>query len=497
MTENKKMLVAPMALFAFSAFTLFWNLGDRLLWGDEAETALLAVNITKFGLPVASDGRNVVTLLGVGKDTNAAGVWTWSPWLDEYAAAASFAVFGNSTFAARFPFALAGLAGTIFFAYFAHRVYRRNDVTLFATLLFATNASIVLHARQCRYYAIVVLAQMLLLYGCHAVYKGRARSGAVWIVVGLVAQWYCNYILATCNALAVVLAAAAFRRLAPQLLKPFLVSIGIFAAAALPWLLYAGAGQQSGLIGFQDFSKKVFFYTKHVLPYLVPIVIGLTYFRNASKNSGRLFINCPNAEELATYAFLFPLFAAYFAVLLVTPGYFYRYLVPLIPVLILCFAHVVCLIADTRCRYGAMAAVFLVFNAVPCVRLLADITSHYENSVGDVVAFLNKNAKPDDRVYVPDPAFPVIFHTGLRVIDARLTHRLDTQDLPEWIMSESPSAIGGASPIELPPALASLYTRVLLRVHDSPRGDSRPDPAFHAWFTSPGARKLIIYMKKG
>lgn len=496
MTTRYRILAVALALiFAFSAFTLFWNLGDRLLWGDEAETALLAVNITKFGLPLASDGRNTITLFGLGKDSNAAGAWTWSPWLDEYVAAGSIALFGKSAFAARLPFAIAGLAGTIFFAYFAHRLFRRNDVTLFATLLFATNASLILHARQCRYYAIVVLAQMVMLYGCHAVYKGRARVGVPWIVVGLAVQWYCNYILAACNALAIVLAAVAFRRLAPHVLKPFFAAIAMFTVTAIPWLLYAGVGTQSGLIGFQDFSKKVLFYSKYVLPYALPVALFAAYLWNTTKTGGKSLVNRPNADDWAAYSFLFPLFAAHFALLFITPGYFYRYLIPLIPVLMLCLAHAVCLIADRRLRLGAMAVVFLAFNAAPCTRLLLDITSHYENSVGDVVAFLNKNAKPDDRVYIPDPAFPIIFHTGLRVIDARLSPRLDARDLPEWIMAESPAALGGAAPIELPPPLAARYTRIALHVHDSPKGDSRPDPAFHAWFSSPRKRELIVYKR--
>lgn len=31
------------------AFVVFSRLGDRALWGDEAETTTLAVNITKYG----------------------------------------------------------------------------------------------------------------------------------------------------------------------------------------------------------------------------------------------------------------------------------------------------------------------------------------------------------------------------------------------------------------------------------------------------------------
>ena len=37
------------------------RLGDRCLWQDEAETALLGKNILRFGRPIAFDGTNVVS----------------------------------------------------------------------------------------------------------------------------------------------------------------------------------------------------------------------------------------------------------------------------------------------------------------------------------------------------------------------------------------------------------------------------------------------------
>ena len=91
--------LAYAALIALACFGLTYNLGDRMLWADEAETALLAVNITKFGLPIADDGKNDLqrTRPGSRSEHN---LWIWSPWLDEYVAASSFALLGESTFSA-------------------------------------------------------------------------------------------------------------------------------------------------------------------------------------------------------------------------------------------------------------------------------------------------------------------------------------------------------------------------------------------------------------
>jgi hypothetical protein len=90
------------ALAAVVFFFAFYNLGGRALWGDEAETATLARNILKFGLPKVDDGVNHISLHGDKYDARD-GIWTWSPWLQEYVAAASFAAFGTTTWAARAP----------------------------------------------------------------------------------------------------------------------------------------------------------------------------------------------------------------------------------------------------------------------------------------------------------------------------------------------------------------------------------------------------------
>ena len=69
------------ALFLLAAFLCLWQLAARRLWGDEAETAVLAVNIVRFGLPITLDERNEITNLPNRQDANEEHVWIWSPWL--------------------------------------------------------------------------------------------------------------------------------------------------------------------------------------------------------------------------------------------------------------------------------------------------------------------------------------------------------------------------------------------------------------------------------
>ena len=82
---------------AVVGFLVFFNLGGRMFWGDEAETGMLAKNVLRFGVPRVNDGTNDITLHGDKIDANPAGVWTWSPWLQEYLAAGSLGIFGPTT----------------------------------------------------------------------------------------------------------------------------------------------------------------------------------------------------------------------------------------------------------------------------------------------------------------------------------------------------------------------------------------------------------------
>src|SRR3984893_2941016 len=84
------------------------NLGTDYLWADEGDTAVLASSILKFGIPKAWDGVTF-TDSDLGARENQQLVMVGTPWVQYYVAAASFLLFGQNTFAARLPFALASL----------------------------------------------------------------------------------------------------------------------------------------------------------------------------------------------------------------------------------------------------------------------------------------------------------------------------------------------------------------------------------------------------
>lgn len=178
---------ARAALAGLAALLLFWGLADKYLWQDEANTAVLATRMLKFGRPLAYDGVNLVTIdYFATEDTATIGqrtgnpkaavdyyvrrgdlkpdtTWKWQPWGQFVVAAVSLRLLGQTTLAARLPFALAGLA-TVLLLY--RLVQKHSGSALMASLsvlLLLGNAYWILHARQCRYYSLSSLLLVVTL----------------------------------------------------------------------------------------------------------------------------------------------------------------------------------------------------------------------------------------------------------------------------------------------------------------------------------------------
>jgi len=493
-------------LMGLACFVLTYDLGDRLLWGDEAETALLAVNITKYGLPKIDDGKNRITIYKT-MAASEQGVWIWSPWLDEYVVAGSFLLFGKSTVAARMPFALVGLASVALLGLFARRVYGSHRVALAAMLLSATCVPFLLHGRQCRYYTILMLAQIWLLWGCQRVLEGRRLSGGIQAALALSMQFYCNYMVLPGNLLGIGLASLILHRRHPGLIKTMAAAVaGAFLLSA-PWLAFASTGQQLQGLDWQGSGERAVFHVSKINDHIFPLALLLipllaTLIRMIGKRRPQRAAQPP----MALLLWLLP--ASQIICLSILPFKYFRYITPMIPVILLLGAAILmtrlkpawlglCLlmiVAFTNIFSVAGAAVFGGNRApgFPFARYLRSVTSDYTDRFEDVVTYLLREGSAEQTLVVPDPEFPLIFYTDMRVFDARL--RKPPAD-PDWIVPVSPSGVL-ERPLPLLPHIEELYEKVRLPVHASPRNGSRPDPDHYSYFTVREREELVLYRKR-
>lgn len=501
-----------MAIVLLAVFALFYNLDDRLLWGDEAETALLAVNINKYHIPIVTDDKNFITLFGLGRDSNKDHIWVWSPWLDEYIAAASFAVFGKNTFAARLPFVLIALLSVLFMAWVVYKIYNDHELTIFVILLYVTNVPFILHARQCRYYALIIFAQIWMVYGYQQLIKEKSKRGILHLAFALTVQFYCNYIVVPGNILSLYFAGIFIFRRHRHLFLELSASLLIFALLISPWLAYAQPWHQTSRIGLQNFGSNFLYYLSMIHFFIVPLVLLLIPSIKYCLNQSGLFESGTRPSPARDIEiFLWTLIPIHVFLLCITPGSYFRYLTPLIPVLILLTAVVLInhiklriirnLLIITLCLSNLVAVLSAYPLRVshninmPFVQFVQEITSNYEDRFEDVVSYFMQNAGPDESVFVFDPEFPLIFYTGMRIIDGRFNRKFYGHDLPDWILTESASGVLSTPPIKLPNSLMRHYRSIAITVHDTPRGGSRPDPQVHNFLTSPKMEKMIIYKK--
>jgi 4-amino-4-deoxy-L-arabinose transferase-like glycosyltransferase len=173
----------PLAIVALiGAILIFTNLGSDYLWEDEGDTAALAVNILKFGVPKAWDGAAFLDS-DHGARLNQDLVMVTHPWVQYYLAAASFLIFGQNTFAARFPFAIAAWMSILLTYSFLWRELRSRLIAFSAAALLTFSVQFLLYAKQCRYCALNMLLVCWLFW---IFFKMKsARDCALFVLVSV------------------------------------------------------------------------------------------------------------------------------------------------------------------------------------------------------------------------------------------------------------------------------------------------------------------------
>jgi hypothetical protein len=178
-------IIAASGVFCFTA------LPTRTLWQDEGETAVLAQSILRTAIPKALNGPNLILQDTIGYDSSYR--WTFHPWAQFYLAAVSLKLLGQTTFAARAPFALCGLLAIALTYVFAHRNFKSKSTAALAALLLATSATFIIHSRQCRYYALGALTCLLVVVVFIELFKRPTWRWALALALALTAQFYTDF----------------------------------------------------------------------------------------------------------------------------------------------------------------------------------------------------------------------------------------------------------------------------------------------------------------
>ena len=308
-------LTAQAAITCLAAFLLLWGLGNSYLWQDEAATAVLAQRMLRYGRPLAYDGVNLITIDHfAAEDTNSAEqraadpqaavrfyvdrgdfkkdtTWKWQPWGQFIVAAASLRLLGATTVAARLPFALAGILTVLLLYRFASKYFQNSQLALLAAAFLIFNGYWILHARQCRYYALSSLFLMLTLT-TYTRWQAGSRGGATLFVLSAWCWFQVDY--GTVWPVLAILFADALMVQPRTWWRPAGVGI-VLAAAIAPFAIYYEIwGRVSVPLDpwFQRFARNLFNINEYVAPILIvtAAIVTWAYRRNTMHSFERRLI---------------------------------------------------------------------------------------------------------------------------------------------------------------------------------------------------------------
>ncbi len=404
-------------IVALAGFLIFANLGDLLLWQDEAETAILARSVLANGKPIAFDGRNLVFQTSGTFDEDY--VWEFHPWGQFYVTALSFALFGASTFSARLPFAVAGLlALPLSYAFYRRRLRFSPNAAFLAVLILTLSVPLLLHIRQCRYYSLGLLFMIVLVDGFlgmlevdHKKSAGRLAPCLEYILGG-VCLFYSNFGALFAFLPAVGSYVALARR--DLLRKPsFVVATLLMIVPIVYGFFYFDLAVQMTsekdsdtgtiLISLAIFVKFLDeFYFPVLLLLLLPIIFLLAPIRRTVAERGHLGCLREMYADLPYKGFLLTLTAFNVAFFSLAGDWGYvRYLVHMVPFVVPFVAAPLVWLARAaglRAAGAALVVFLLLVNLNPPVVSLAfgalpleGLEKRYEGGViGETAAYLRK-----------------------------------------------------------------------------------------------------------
>ncbi len=464
--RHQETVITIAAMFCCACLA-FNGLGNHAFWDDEANTALFGRNLLKFGNLTGWDGQNLIGYkFGAELDENL--VNRYMPPVQYYVAAASFALFGESTVGGRILFVIWGLATLPWLTLFARRLGNNLFPSWLPALLLAFSPAWLLYIRNCRYYSIGAFFSLMLLacFVAPLVTRRQQQVTAVLVAVATAGLIGTQYIYA-----AYILAAL------PLLLLPkhlrcgsrvvLLLLTGLTSLLIGMIILYY-ANPFAAKMAMGDDSPRTLKMLKHVWSYLrnmvlyehVPVLLSLALplpFLLKRLEQKKTLVS------IGVILIIIFCLSAIITVLISPKSPSMRYLVPLIPLGSLFAALTINILWQFFRPLALIASILLVFSNIlylgnldkrrglgiptrgvssTLLDYISETFNDYETSTETLIRLLKE--KPDGSVVFIYPtymAYPPMFYLP----KLRYTCQIDTQKsirpdltamLPQYVYGE-------------------------------------------------------------
>jgi len=509
-----------------AVFLFFFRLDHRPFWQDEAETACLAKNVLKFGIPKAFDGINLISQ-EEGREFNPDYLWRWSPWLQIYVAAAAFKAGGLTTEAGRFPFALAGLASVWLVYLFVKRRFQDPAWALWSAALLALSVPFLLFSRQCRYYGLGALLVCLNLYAFRSDWRSRFTPAAL-LVGSLALLFYTNYLLFFSYSGALLLAALLVYRRELHPSRTWKVALCTILAV-LPGTALFRLQQQAGMLDFTKIIMNLEHYFADLLQFMIPLPVALgLLWRWRPFFWRRPGFSLDPEERFAIFLALIILLNILIMALI--PQQFFRYLVHLYPLVAILLGWVIIKVWHYHKLSGVLLAVLLLFTNflhllpmqwlgiinrpdrndvymltypnLPLKLYMTELIHPYPDVNASLSHFFQKSGD-GDTILVSYGDLPLQFYTSCRVLGGLQGRVPSPENPPQWVVKNLISRRYREDTFTKSDdyilnhlALKEKYEPVVLPYPDETYGN-REDPYYHHFVPpAPPYYPLVIYRQK-
>jgi 4-amino-4-deoxy-L-arabinose transferase-like glycosyltransferase len=411
------------------------NLSNQDLWQDEAQTACISRTVLAGGLPRGYDGKNYFSQeLGVEYGKNY--VWKWHTWLPFYITAASFKLLGASTFSARVPFALCGIATVLLVFFFGSSLFPKRNCGVFAAGLLSVCVPFLILSRQCRYYSMAAFFFTGALYAYDLLLKRKRGSGA-FLVLSLTLLFHTQYIYFFTLAAAITLHATLFDR---KIMKSLLLLLLVAAVVNLPWMMWLSGMRYADQYGSQTASlSRIFFYMgsygRQCLDFILfPFVFTfpVLYILIHRIRSGKW--PRPSTRTISSVVLLALSVGLNIAILsIASPLSFFRYLAPIVPATVIAVAYLLSLFVEAHWTVCILATVAVVVQW-PLSPFLKEVTHPFTGPVEGIVSYLNAHGSPSDTVAITYEDMPLKFYTSMRIVGGLTGEDLSPALSARWVI---------------------------------------------------------------
>ena len=517
--------IAVIGITLIALFLIFFRLDQRLLWVDEAETALLARNVLVYGIPKAYDGKTLISQ-ELGHEYGANYIWRWTPWLDKYVTAGSFALFGQSTFSARLPFAILGLLSVISMYPLAIALFGDRWVGIFSMAFLSLAVPFLLHVRQCRYYSLIILASIWAIYFFIGIVEEK-RGAVVGLAAAMTVLFHSNNLsfLATGIALAPCLFIFKFGRAALRRLALATLIVVVFNG---PWAYFFLLGKTGETV--QPFFRNLSFYLATTNRYTFPLAAVVIFLGIRWYVGRKRFVISSWAWQ--SFIGLITMAAAYLVVLATGPWSYYRYTLGLLPIMAVSLAFMSWTVLKWNRLVGVLFTISFLFTGVfhqisaslfptyrfavpsagrsfpvfdrflPLGNYLYELAKPFNGPLDNLVKYLLQNGRPGDRIFISFGDLVLKFYTKYEVRGGQTGEDLRGWVEPEWVINRSIFRLGGRTALQADAdrmrswvnTLPVHYIAVATPWADLPF-DNIPEPELH-WFRPLGdGAKMNIYRR--